>query len=263
MKTASLVHFYFGEQSYLRRLAQETVPVGKALEGYDRSVLLHHETAAGPFEVSAVDEKHATVVDLPTADNLVRQINDLGAQGYVVDLYVFAHGWPGHFLTSTGTYGENGTIDSGRLVREVKPLGLRAVWQCNCYGASMNATWRNLGAKVSAGSRYVDFYPTRFTGFIDAWRAGMPFGTAVSSSDTAEIRTPVQAFMLIDAMSRTEAWGGTLLTATSVLGRNDAAQWYFDTCWFRDGEYDTTKTGKQNMNYASTMLIDGDRKVSR
>ena len=32
-KRASLVHFYFGEESYLNRLAQETVPVGLAREG--------------------------------------------------------------------------------------------------------------------------------------------------------------------------------------------------------------------------------------
>jgi hypothetical protein len=261
-KTASLVHFYFGEDSYLKRLAQETVPLGMALEGYDRSVLLHHKTEAGPFEVSAADEKNATVVDTPTEANLIEQLNDLGAAGYEVDLYVFTHGGPGKFLVSRGTYGDSAWASGPYMQSHVTPLNLRAVWQCNCWGQSLNAMWRRLGAKVSMGTRGVDFYPTRFSGFAKAWADGKSFGTSVTESNTALVRSPAQAFMLVDAASRLGEWGGNILQAATVLGHNDAAEKYFRACWVGN-DYQTDKSGKVNMNYASTMIIDGDRSVTR
>lgn len=261
-KTASIVHFYFGESSYLNRLAQETVPVGLALEGYDRAVLLHHETNAGPFEISKADEKFATVVETPTEGNLIRQINDLGAAGYIVDLYVFAHGTTGRFLVSQGIYGHNAWTTGSRLQEAVKPLNLRAVWQCNCYGASMNSTWRALGAQVTMGTRLVDFYPTRFRAFAKAWASGKEFRDAVRGSDTELVRTPAQAYMLLDAAQRLEEWDGTVLQATTVLGLNEASQRYFKSCWLGD-DTPAGKTGRQIMNYASSMVIVGDPTVTR
>lgn len=263
MKTASLVHFYFGEDSYMRRLAQETVPLSLALEGYDRAVLLHHETDAGPFEVSAADEKHASVVDTPTFPNFTRQLVDLSDAGYEIDLYVFAHGTTGRFLTSKETYGDSIWASAAAIENTIqKPLNLRAVWQCNCYGASLNPTWQKIGAQVTMGTRYVDFYPTRFKGFAQAWAAGKPFGEALSESDTALVRTPVQSFMVVDAASRLQAWDGNLLQAATVLGTNDAASRYFSSCWLGK-DYDDSKSGKQNMNYASSMRTVGDRTLTR
>src|SRR5678809_233534 len=104
---ASLVFFYFGEDSYLNRLAQETVPVYRALTGYDYSVLLRHDTAVGKLDLSARDASAADEVDLPTKEDLVRYINELGEDGYEVDLYIFSHGWPYQFRASLGQYGDN------------------------------------------------------------------------------------------------------------------------------------------------------------
>ena len=101
MKSASLVYFYFGD-SYLTTLGQETVPVGLALEGYDRSVLLHFDTKAGPFEVSKADEKNASVIDTPTIDHMISQLDDLRKSGYTVDLFMFTHGSEDLFRTTKG-----------------------------------------------------------------------------------------------------------------------------------------------------------------
>jgi len=257
-----MVFFYFGESSYITRLAQETVPLGLALKGYDHSVLLHHETSAGPFHVSDADAKHADVVDIPTKQNLVAQLNRLGADGYDVDLYIFSHGWDKAFRTSKGTYGENTSVTAAYLEESVKPLNLNAVWQCNCYGASLNPTWLKLGANVAAGSRYVNFYPTRFNKFAKMWQDGTPFAEAVSESDTPASHTPVQAYLLIDAAMRMPEWDGNLIRAAQVLGTGAAAEKYFRACWLNDA-WQEGKSGKQNMNSSSTMIVGGNRGVKR
>jgi hypothetical protein len=179
-----------------------------------------------------------------------------------VDLYVFSHGWTRQFRVSKGTYGDNGTVSSTYIEANVSCAPLRAVWQCNCYGSTMNPTWRKLGARASAGSRFVNFYPTRFRGFAERWNDGVAFGTAVSQSDTAVVRTPVQAYILVDAAARAKEWSGNALSALTVLGSNEAAERYFRACWIGD-DWQEGKSGKQNMNHSSMMLVDGDRALTR
>lgn len=256
MKTASIVFFYFGDSPFVS-LAQETVPVGMALEGYDRSVLLHFDTKVGPFDVSKGDEKHATVVDVPTTANLVAQLADLKKGKYVVDLFLFAHGGPKTFRTSLGSAGENDTASIGQIKDEVKPLNMNAVWQCNCWGSSWNATWKKLGAKVSAGARSVNFYPARFGPFMRGWKDGKTFGEAVAESDSAAIRTASQTWILAQAAMRTREWDGNIFNSMAVLGKNNAAERYFRTCWLGDYWVDG-KAGNENMNIASEMILDGE-----
>lgn len=262
-RTASLVFFYFGESSYMNRLAQETVPLYHALEGYDHTVLLRHETDIGPFELSEAAEQAATVLDLPTKENLVKYLNELGDAGYVVDLYIFSHGWKDLFCTSKGTYGDNETVTQKYIEKHVKPLKLRAVWQCNCYGSTMNDCWRNLGALVSAGSRFVNFYPTRFKKFVKAWKSGETFGYAVTKSDTKASHTPVQMYLPMDAMARQDEWDGGLFGAAKILGRTKESQQYFEACWLDPGEWQEGKSGRQNMNHSSYMVVEGDRQVTK
>lgn len=261
MKTASLVFFAFGEDSYINRLAHETVPLWLGLEGYDRSVLLQHETKVGPFALSASDSKYATVVDIPTKENLVRHLNDL-AEFDAVDVFVFSHGWTNKFRTSNGSYGDNTTVTGSYLEANVQARNLRAVWQCNCYGSTLNDTWIKLGAKAVAGSRFVNFYPTRWSGFIKAWREGVPFGEAVLTSDTKLVHTPVQIYIPADAMSRLKEWDGTVFQAPTVLGKSEAAERYFRTCWLGD-DWQEGKSGAQNMNYSSWMIVGGDRALRK
>jgi hypothetical protein len=261
-QTASLVFFYFGEGSYVRRLAQETVPLRNALKGYDKQVLLWHQTNFGPFEVSQAADKLADVEDIPTKENLVKYLNELGDEGYVVDIYIFSHGHPGGFLVSKGTYADNGSVSAAYLESKVRPLKLRAVWQCNCWGSTMNETWRKLGAKVTTGSRFINYYPTTFNEFIRRWQGGETFGSAVSKSCDAGARTAPQAFMLVDAASRLKDWAGNIWQAARVLGNNEHAKRYFTRCWDKEF-WQEGKSGKQNMNYSSRMLFQGNRKVTK
>jgi hypothetical protein len=262
-KTASLVFFYFGEGSYVNALAQETVPLWMALEGYDHAVLLSHEVDFGNFNLSDKAEDLADVRDVPTKENLARELNRLRDEGYVVDLFIFSHGWKDMFRTSKGTYGENTTVNQRWLEANVtEPLKLRMVWQCNCYGSTLNDFWASIGAKAAAGSRFVNFYPTRFRKFMKEWRAGSRFGASLYRSDTKASHTPVQAYITVDAAARLKEWDGNLLQAARVLGNNDHSRRYFRKCWNGDDVPDD-KTGKQVMNESSKMLVTGNRKITR
>jgi hypothetical protein len=262
-----LVFFYFGEESYINRLAQETVPIHNALTGYDKAVLLRHETDVrigdAEFELSELAEKKADVIDLPTRENFVKYLDELGRDGYVVDLFIFSHGWRDTFRVSRGTYGDNATIRASYIEANVQPLKLRMVWGTNCYGSTLLDTWRKLGARVCAGARYVNFYPTRFKKFIKMWLDGEAFGAAVSQSDTKLVRTPVQIYIPGDAIARMKQWGGNLLKAATILGRTKAAKDYFTNCWIAEDEWIDGKSGKQMMNYASRMIIEGNRKTTK
>lgn len=267
-KTASLVHFYFGEESYVNRLAQETVPTWLALDGYDHSVLLRHETdvqiGGAKFELSEKAEQMASVVDLPTPENLAKHLNRLGDEGYdAVDIFIFSHGWSDLFLACKegGAYGDNVALTQSWLEPRVRPLNIRMVWQCNCYGSSMNDMWRNLGAKATAGSRFVNFYSTRFKGFIKRWRKGETFAGALRRSDTKLVHTPVQLYIKADAFARMKEWNGNVWQAARVLGNNDHSRRYFEL-WNED-DVQPNMTGKQLMNHSSQMLIEGNRRLRR
>jgi len=257
-KTASLIFFYFGESSYMRRLAQETVQLHLGFDGYDKQVLLRHQTTFGHFEVSERAERKADVVDIPTRENLAKYLNELGDEGYVVDVFIFSHGLTEMFTASKGTYGENRACTADWLQANVRPLKIRVVWQCNCYGSTMAACWHALGAKTVAGTRYVNYYPTRWAGFIRKWNRGERFSTAVSKSDTKAVHTPVQAFMLIDAASCKKEWGGCP-PFRDVLGKHPCAEAYFTTRWFPEDEWQDGKSGRQNMNHQSHMIVSGGR----
>ena len=261
-KTASLVFFYFGESSYVNRLAQETVPLHNALKGYDRQILLRHETDVGPFELSEKAEQEADVVDLPTKKNLVKYLNQLGDEGYIVDLYIFSHGSRDRFRVSRGKYGNNDTISQKYLEVHVRPLKLRMVWQCNCWGSTLNDLWLKLGAKACAGSRYVNFYPTTFKPFIKAWNAGEPLAEAVASSQKKFARTPVHLYLIGDAVARRKEWKGSWFGGFGILGRTKAARKYFSECWLGSAWRDQL-SGKGNINYASKMVIGGSGGVTK
>lgn len=261
MKRASLVFFYFGDSPFIT-IAQETVPVGMALEGYDRSVLLHFETKIGPFHISASDEKCANVVEAPTAENLKNQLIDLRKGGYMVDLFLFGHGSDRMLRVSTGRPGRSSMVSADWFDALVPGMDMNIAWQCQCWGASWNRTWAKIGAKASAGSRSVNFYPNRFRRFIREWKDGASFSEAISRSDTEAVHTASQTWMVAQAVARNKEWGGSAFQASTVLGKNNAAESYFRTCWLGD-EWVSGKSGKENMNIASEMIILGDGSTRR
>jgi hypothetical protein len=269
--TASLVFFYFGEEEKYKALAQETVPLARAFRGCERSILLSHDvdfTVGGRqvFELSQKAEELADVWLTPTKDNFAASLSNLANSGLVTDLFIFSHGSTNSFLCSGGTYGDDKSIRGSWLEKYVPTnLKLRMVYQINCFGSSLNGLWRDLGAKAAAGSRFVNFYPTRFNEFIKHWNDGLRFGQSLHRSDDAGARTGPQAYMILEALRTQKQWGGCPFGRT-VLGGSECAKRYFcdpKVGWFVEDEWRDSKTGKENMNYASRMLVAGDRKITR
>jgi hypothetical protein len=271
-KAASLIYFYYGDSHY-NTLGQETLKLKKAMEDYEFTVLLKHETLPGWADLSEKDEKLANVKDIPTKANLFKYILQLAEDGYYLDLFIFSHGWTDKFKASKGSHSTEDFVTGENIKNELDPdktgftrMPIRIVWGTNCYGQTLGETWRSIGAKATAGARYVNFYPNAFGNFIGDWNKGnVSFDNAVADSDTDRVRTVVQTFIsLVDAPAKKKAgkWGGCPLGKT-VLGDNECAKDYFDSVWLGKGEWQEGMSGKENMNYSSFMFRGGDKNISK
>lgn len=264
---ASIVFFYFGD-SYLTTLAQETTKLNNALEGYDYSVLLKHTITAGPFQVSAKAAKTADKVLKPTQAGLVKAIRDTADRGYMIDLWIFTHGNPDKFLVSTGKNGSSGKFKADEIMKQLGPaatghksLPIRMVYQMNCFGSTLNDTWRAIGAKVSMGARQVNFYPNQYGRFAKEWDKRSTFAEACKAADNKSSRTAVQTYLaMVDAPSTRDEWGKCPFGKT-ILGKHNCAKKYLTKRWTVD--WRKGRSGKQNINYSSHKVISGDRKITK
>lgn len=273
-KRASIIYFYMGD-SYLTTLAQETVPLHLAMEGYDRSILLKFDTDAGPFELSEKSEKKAHRVLAPTRENLAVALRELAQDGYEIDLFIFSHGYRmGAITCSTGKHGESAPLRASWLEAEFKDetLPLRLVYSIACWGHNMSPTWAQLGAKASVGTRGVNFYPTRFKGFIKRWAKGEGLAGAVQRSDSKGVRTPVHIYIQADAVGTMAKWHTpdldddsrplSKLTSWLVLWRGAQSEAYFRKMWVGK-DWQEGRTGKQNMNWSSHQEVVGKRTLKK
>ena len=266
---ASVIFFYYGDSKYTS-MGQETLKLKKAMEDYKFKVLLKHESLPSWADLSEKDEKIADVKELPTKANLFKYLIQLAKDGYYIDLYIFSHGWTGSFRASKGTYGNNDSVTIDDIKRELDPsktglskMPIRVVWGTNCYGQSMGEAWRSVGAKATAGATYVNFYPNNYSHFIDDWNKGnVCFEKAVHESDTDAVRTLAQTFILGDALATKKQWGGCPFGKT-VLGDDECAKDYFTTQWIDKDEWQGGKSGKDNMNHSSFMMVGGDRDITK
>lgn len=271
-KAASLVFFYYGDSKF-ETLGQETLKLKKAMQDYKFKVLLKHESLPSWADLSEKDEKLANIKDLPTKKNFFKYLKKLTRDGYYIDLYIFSHGLTGEFLASKGRHGSDDPVTAEDIARELAPsktgfskIPIRIIWGTNCYGRSLSGTWRKVGAKTTAGARYVNFYPNSYKNFIKDWNRGnIAFNSAVHSADTKGIRTLSQAYIsTIDAPQQKKSgrWDGCKFGKT-VLGRNDCAKDYFTNVWLDKGEWQKNKSGKENMNYSSHMFCSGSRGLTK
>ena len=150
---ASIVFFYFGDSIYTT-LAQETVKLKLAMEDYRHVTLLKHDTIPNFFDLSKKDEKLANTITTPTKANLVSQMIELAQDGYMIDLYIFSHGWNNTFRVSGGRHGQNDSFNTSDITTEfastrtgLTQMPIRMVYGVNCYGKTMAPTWRQAGAK--------------------------------------------------------------------------------------------------------------------
>lgn len=266
---ASLIFFYFGDSKY-ETLGQETTRLKLAMEDYEYRVLLKHDVVSPFWDLSEKDEKLANEKGLPTKENLIKYLKKLADDGYMIDLWIFSHGSRDGFRASLGTHGSKGSFTISDIqgltgvggTTGYKILPLRLVYQTNCYGSYLHQSWLNAGAKCAIGSRYVNFYPTQFGGFAKKWNKGKTVAEALEDADTAASRTLAQTYILSLAKKTNDDWGGCPFPST-VLGDHACAKKYFLFAWLADSEWQNNKSGKENMNYSSDMLIKGDRSLTK
>src|SRR5262245_32993288 len=210
-------------------------------------------------------------MDLPTKANLFKYLIQHTADGYYIDLFIFSHGFIQKFMVSKGTYDSEDFVTATDITNELKPektgftqIPIRIIWGTNCYGQTLGTAWRSVGAKAHAGARFVEFYPHAFGNFIGAWNKGtVSFDSAVGDSDTDTVRTGAQLYIsTVHAPSTNKEWGHCPLGKT-VLGDDPCAEDYFLSMWLDNGEWQTTMSGKENMNYSSYQIRSGDKQITK
>lgn len=257
-KPASLIHFFYGDNK-TSTLGQETLRLVKAMEGYDKSVLLKHETVPSWIDLSEADERNAEIKDSPTKANFIKYLKQLTDEGYFVDVYIFAHGYENRFTASSGSHSAPSDYIRSTDIKALKTkVAIRSVWGTHCYGSTLNDDWLAAGAKISSGARYVNFFPNQFKGFIKEWNKGnVSFRDAVADSNTAASRTLVHTYLLADALATKKDWGGCPFPKT-ILGSHDCAKDYYTKRWCDEDEWNNSMSGKENINNASVVLFGGD-----
>lgn len=267
---ASVIHYYFGDGAF-NSLAQDIgVNLDKAVSGYDYTIALSENEDAGDLE-------DADRVEEPTKEEFFKAIRDVVRKGYLVDIYIFAHGSGGGFTVKAADDdedAEDGEIDgtaslaSGAIASHLSPnvIGcdghhapIRIVYSVSCYHSSLIDAWTGKGgAKAALGARYVNFYPNQFNKFADKWQDGKSFHDAEDASNTSSSRTASQAYIFTLAKLAYPVDCALM----SPLGENACAEYYFETEWLGD-DYNEDESGQWNMNYASSKLFSGDEDVTK
>lgn len=261
-KTACFIWCHWGDAG-VTALGQDTVRLKKAMDGYDHKVLMKTNNTPSWLDFSEADERKADVKMTPNRTNFTRELVRLAQEGYIIDVYVFAHGDRTGF-TAVGTGIDDALIRGLPAAAGLRALPIRMVYQTQCYASFLNNDWRAAGAKSSVGARYIQFTPTHFGTFIKDWNKNDRFGTAASQRPSAALRTASQVYIMGDAKAKKIAgkWDGCSFGNT-VLGKKACAKAYFTYRWLRDSEWRDDMSGKQNMNYSSAMVVSGNRNLSK
>ncbi len=225
-------------------------------KGYDKSVLLKRK-----WTNQIKPDVH---IKNSLVSNFFSQLKKLADNDYFIDVYIFTHGNCNTIAT------EDGDINSDRITKELKnykhfkggKFPIRMIYQMNCYGATLNQEFIEIGAKAVVGTRYVNFYPNQFNKFAREWKNGKSFKTSVKNSNTTSSRSTMQGLIA--------TWG--LLKSgcpDNVLGKNDCSKKYFCNNWLccrydgKTDQWDNGKSGKENMNASSKMIISGDGQITK
>ncbi len=266
---ASLVFHYMGDSKFIL-FFQETMKLKKAMEDYDKVVLLKFdEEEQSWLDWSEKDEQIADVIAKPTKADVAKYLKQLADEGYTIDVWIIGHGYSDvSFNISKGSYGDDEEMTHDEIEKLAANAGyselpIRMVWSTLCYGEMLNDAWLSAGAKAVGGSRYVYFYPTTFGGFAEAWNKGdVSYSAALDAADTSTVRTLVQTGLEFHARLTLKEWGGKIWDL-NILGNGKAAEKYFTAMWLREEDWQDDRSGKENMNYSSEKIIVGDGSITK
>ena len=256
-KSASLAVFHFGDSPFRTLFQNAQVNLQHCIDGYDRSILLKED-------LNAVGQTKPTTLLKPNMQVFLDQIASLAKEGYYIDIRIFAHG------SNDAIYFDNDKVLTNSLLKSelsfantgFQTLPIRSVYGVNCYGQTFNQTWLALGAKVTCGARYVNFYPNQFNKFASEWEKGdVGFAEALRASNTESSRSVMQALIAADAMGRSNFDKCPFLK--TVLGDHSCAKSYFDANWGLNSEWQDGELGAENMDYSSYMFRAGQQELTR
>ncbi|MFD2564218.1 MULTISPECIES: hypothetical protein [Aquimarina] len=256
-KSASLTLVSFDDSKFYNLVQNAHNNYSLGFEGYDKSVLMKKVYTSFP--------KPSEHVKDTTKKKFLEKLTELADNGYFIDVIIHSH----------GTY-EKVTLDDGEVItnNDIQSLAtgkyaggkfpLRMVYMVNCNGSTLNNNFINAGAKAVCGAKFINFMPNQANKFIREWNDGERFDTAIRNSDTASSRTVMHSLIVAD--SKTTKFEPKCKIFSTVLGKSDCAEAYFTKFWLAKKEYDSNKSGKDNMNASSKMIISGDaglRKADR
>jgi hypothetical protein len=156
------------------------VPITQYVTGASEPVI---EGATAASVTAAASVKYDKVVVLQNTNfNATRVRTELTnlAPNYVVDIHVLSHGSPNVISGGGGVI----TDDDVRDFATIPNLNLRAVYQQNCFGSSLNAAWTAAGARVVTGANLINSMPLSYSAFLSRWLSGQSFATAVNGATT-------------------------------------------------------------------------------
>jgi hypothetical protein len=154
------------------------VPITQYVTGASEPVI---EGATAASVTAAASGKYDKVVVLQNTNfNAARVRTELTnlAPDYVVDVHVLSHG--GNLVISGG--GGQITEANIRDFATISNLNLRAVYQQNCFGSTLDDAWIAAGAKVVTGSNLINSMPLSYSSFLSRWLSGQSFATAVNGA---------------------------------------------------------------------------------
>jgi hypothetical protein len=196
-----------------------TVNVRDFVKGVSEPVI--ERTTATAILNSGVQQKYDKVVLLQNGDfNATRvrtELTSFASGGYTVDVHVLSHGATG-VITGGG-----GNISPSQVegYRTIPGLKLRAVYQMNCFGSSMNTAWRNAGASVVTGATRINYLGLDYASFLVRWLAGQSFSQSVSGSTADWTPFFTTLYHFVDFFAGNEVRSPALIDVWGNLSAND------------------------------------------
>ena len=252
-KTACLTIFHFEGDSMVYNLIQNAqVNLQHCIDGFDKSIMLKED-------FNAVGQTKPTEVLKPNKVIFLNKLVELTNEGYRTTVRIFTHGKDQAICVNNGLYITPQDLLDAKKETKHGIFTIDSVYGCHCNGSSFNKTWIDIGAIVSGGARDTNFYPNQANKFHTEWEKGnVTFKDALKNSDTESSRTVMQALIAADAASQLfpKDWDKCPIGST-VLGDKPCAKSYFTARWGLGNVWQAGKSGKENMNYASDMLVAG------
>lgn len=247
-RCASLTIVSFEDSEIFNLFQNAHNAYGNCFEGYDKSIL---------FKLSySAPRRPDVLIREVTKSRIFDTLRELADDGYFIDIFIFSHGTRERFVMKDGETIRGRDLDqlaTGRYANGKFPI--RMVYQMNCNGSSLNNDFLRIGAKVVCGSRTINFYPNQFNKFARTWNRGERFDLAVHNSNTASSRTAMQ--VLVVAESKGTSFQPKCKGFKTVLSKSPCSKAFF-TQKYLGRDFHDTLSGKENMNYASKMIISGD-----